>query len=581
MKTKKRVISIVLALVMVLATVMVPAVSAKAAGTEKIVIKKATHEDYNAYQIFIGKVSGTSPDLVLGDIEWGTGVDKAGLAGELRTKMPTYFPTIDTTDPSAEEVAKGLEDIKNDTANGESALRKFAQIAEKHKLTPAGGSKTYDSETKTVTISGLDDGYYLVLDEATVANRDDAKSAYIVQVVKSVELLTKMEVPTLEKKILEKNSLDATVKVTTNEASIGDKVKYELVATVPDMTGYTAYYYVMTDEMSKGLTYNEDLVIVFNDTTPKTLVENTDYTVNATTDAGTGITTIKVVFLKFLEKYSDKQGKEFTFTYSGSVNEEAVIGGTTGNTNTASLIFSNDPSHDYDDEKNEPDDDDPVGKTPEKVTKTFVYGIKLTKEDGQTNAALTGAKFGISATDVEFITKINGDLYKKSSTGTFYKLKNGTYTDVDTYDDDAYDDKSTKYEVVEDVTYNTVKTDISKESYVKSDGSLAFTGLGAGSYEIEEIVAPEGYNSLTTPIRISITADYNTPDAPVFKYSVDGGTPTDIPGDGIIPYTVENNKGVVLPSTGGMGTTLFYVVGGVLVAFAGVLLITKKRMEKQ
>lgn len=583
MKTKKRVISIVLALVMVLATVMVPAVSAKAADTKTITISDATHGNYNAYQIFTGKVSGTAPDFVLGDVEWGTGVKPASLAAAIAADatIKTYFTIADTSNPKAEEIAKGLEAIKADTANTDKALRRFAQIAEANKST-TNTAGSYNSGTKTVTISGLVEGYYLVLDEYNVADdADDANSAYIIKVVEDVDMSTKMEVPTLDKKILEKDSSSNTVRVTENEASIGDKVEYELVTTVPDMTGYTAYYYVMTDTMSKGLTYNDDLVIVFNDTTPKTLVKDTDYTVNATTNAGTGITTIKVVFLDFLENYKNARDKEFTFTYSGSVNEDAVIGGTTGNTNTAALTFSNDPSHDYDGEKDEPGSDDPVGKTPDKVTRTFVYGIKLTKEDGQTHAVLTGAKFGISATDVTFITKINETLYKESASGTYYKLTDGTYTTDATFADEKYDDKSKKYEEVTEVTYETVKTDISKESYVKTDGTLAFTGLGAGSYEIEELVAPEGYNSLTTPISIEIKADYDDPANPTFTYVDQDGNEVAVPSTGIIEWTVENNQGIVLPSTGGMGTTLFYVVGGVLVAFAGVLLITKKRMEKQ
>ena len=127
MKTKKRVISIVLALVMVLATVMVPAVSAKAADTKTITISDATHGNYNAYQIFTGKVSGTDPDFVLGDVEWGTGVKPASLAAAIAADatIKTYFTIADTSNPKAEEIAKGLEAIKADTANTDKAFGKF------------------------------------------------------------------------------------------------------------------------------------------------------------------------------------------------------------------------------------------------------------------------------------------------------------------------------------------------------------------------------------------------------------------------------------------------------------------------
>lgn len=582
MKTKKRVISIVLALVMVLATVMVPAVSAKAADTKIITISDATHGNYNAYQIFTGKVSGTAPDFVLGDVEWGTGVKPASLAAAIAADatIKTYFTIADTSNPKAEEIAKGLEAIKADTANTDKALRRFAQIAEANKST-TNTAGSYNSGTKTVTISGLVEGYYLVLDEYNVADdAEDANSAYIIKVVEDVDMSTKMEVPTLDKKILEKDSSSNTVRVTENEASIGDKVEYELVTTVPDMTGYTAYYYVVNDTLSTGLTYNADMKIVFDaEGANTTLVKGTNYTVTASGD-----TNIKIVFIDFLDNYKDAKGKKFTITYSATVDEDAVIGTTTGNTNVASLTFTNDPSYDYDGDKDEPGDDpkDPVGKTPDKDTVTYVYGIKLIKVDGKDDSKLTGAKFGLDG-DVEFITMINKTIYERDDvSGTFHRLKDGTYSDSMTLTEDQCDGGlAAKYKEVTVVTKDTTKDHISKESYVDSDGFILFEGLGAGKFEITELVAPEGYNSLTTPIDIEIKANYDNPAAPVFKYVDKAGTEQDIPSTGIIEWKVENNQGIVLPSTGGMGTTLFYVVGGVLVAFAGVLLITKKRMEKQ
>lgn len=583
MKTKKRVISIVLALVMVLATVMVPAVSAKAADTKTITISDATHGNYNAYQIFTGKVSGTAPDFVLGDVEWGTGVKPASLAAAIAADatIKTYFTIADTSNPKAEEIAKGLEAIKADTANTDKALRRFAQIAEANKST-TNTAGSYNSGTKTVTISGLVEGYYLVLDEYNVADdADDANSAYIIKVVEDVDMSTKMEVPTLDKKILEKDSTSNTVRVTENEASIGDKVEYELVTTVPDMTGYTAYYYVVNDTLSTGLTYNADMKIVFDaEDANTTLVKDTDYTVTTSGD-----TNIKIVFIDFLDNYKDAKGKKFTITYSATVDEDAVIGTTTGNTNVASLTFTNDPSYDYDGDKDEPGDDpkDPVGKTPDKDTVTYVYGIKLLKVDGKDDSPLKGAKFGLSGS-ADFITKINSTIYERDDEhGTFYKLKDGTYTDDTTglTDEKCDGGLTAKYKEVTVVTKDTVKTNISKESYVDNDGIILFEGLGAGTYSLTELVAPEGYNSLTTPISIEIKADYDDPANPTFTYVDQDGNEVAVPSTGIIEWTVENNQGIVLPSTGGMGTTLFYVVGGVLVAFAGVLLITKKRMEKQ
>ena len=104
---------------------------------------------------------------------------------------------------------------------------------------------------------------------------------------------------------------------------------------------------------------------------------------------------------------------------------------------------------------------------------------------------------------------------------------------------------------------------------------ISFAGLGTGTYTLTETVTPEGYNTIS-PIEIVITAD-PTYDAPNWTITRDGhelSNPT-----GIYEFTVENNKGVTLPGTGGIGTTIFYIVGGLMVSGAFVLLIVKKRMS--
>ena len=571
MKTKKRVISIVLALVMVLATVMVPAVSAKADDDKTLIIKDNSRK-YDAYQIFKGTLDGD----ILSNIAWGNGVDSDALLTDL--KSATFsLGKIFSSCTTAEGVAKVLGDNRVSLTEDDMAL--FAKLVAANRTDKKSGSGAVDGDN--YKISGLADGYYLVVDVSTLEKDDDALSRYLVDIPQTTVINDKREVPELDKKILEKDSSSDTVRVTANEASIGDRVEYELVTTVPDMTGYTAYYYVVNDTLSTGLTYNADMNIVFDaEGANTTLVKDTDYTVTPSGD-----TNIKIVFIDFLDNYKDAKGKKFTITYSATVDEDAVIGTTDGNTNVASLTFTNDPSYDYDGEKDEPGDDPevPVGKTPDKETVTYVYGIKLLKVDGKNDSPLTGAKFGLAGS-ADFITKINSKIYERDDeNGAFYKLKDGTYTAdaTDLTDDDCDGGLTAKYKEVTVVTKDTVKTKISKESYVDDEGIILFEGLGAGTYSLTELVAPEGYNSLTTPISIVIKANYNDPDNPTFTFVDQEGTETDVPDTGIIEWKVENHQGIVLPSTGGMGTTLFYVVGGVLVAFAGVLLITKKRMEKQ
>ena len=158
-------------------------------------------------------------------------------------------------------------------------------------------------------------------------------------------------------------------------------------------------------------------------------------------------------------------------------------------------------------------------------------------------------------------------------------LKNGTYTDTAPIDETAssYDSTTTKYKKVTAVTKDTVNTKVNATGYVDENGVLTFEGLGAGSYTITELVAPNGYNLLKESIKVNITAE-----AALDKctWIVTAGSNIVTADGNLYAFQVENNAGAALPSTGGIGTTVFYVLGGLLVVCAGVLLITKRRMNK-
>ena len=166
-------------------------------------------------------------------------------------------------------------------------------------------------------------------------------------------------------------------------------------------------------------------------------------------------------------------------------------------------------------------------------------------------------------------------------------LKNGKYTETvpvtdknaEGYNADQYDDVNQTYEKVTVVTKETVPTEINATGYVDGKGVLTFEGLGEGTYTIKEIVAPNGYNLLKDEITITITADAKLAGC---TWTVKDGNNNALSVDSnhLYELTVENNAGAELPSTGGIGTTVFYVLGGVLVVCAGVLMITKRRMNK-
>ena len=147
---------------------------------------------------------------------------------------------------------------------------------------------------------------------------------------------------------------------------------------------------------------------------------------------------------------------------------------------------------------------------------------------------------------------------------TIYIKVNGN---ADKYENGKY--KKT----VETKTENTA-SDHKVSLAVDNNGIVRFDGLGAGEYTIKETVTPSGYNTLPDlTVNVTFTAD-GTP-----KWSFSGGEGTYDQGEGIYKIEIENKKGTELPETGGMGTTLFYIVGGALVAVAGAVLLRKKRNE--
>ena len=200
---------------------------------------------------------------------------------------------------------------------------------------------------------------------------------------------------------------------------------------------------------------------------------------------------------------------------------------------------------------------------------------------------LEGAEFQITGDQINKV-KIIRDTFTVAEDGTYYKLKDGTYTETAPTDEtkENYADEN-KYKLEKVVTWNTETVKVSATATVGSDGVLRFEGLGEGTYVIEEIKAPDGYNKLKDNITVVITCTepaeiISGAETANWKYAVSGAVTVaeTVATNGIITLTVENKAGAVLPSTGGMGTTIFYVLGGLLIVAAGVALITRRRMSK-
>ena len=440
----------------------------------------------------------------------------------------------------------------------------------------APGTATADEGATSVTISELPLGYYVVEDEGAAT----PISALILDTTNpDVTLEIKADQPGIEKKIDGETDTDDTTKglVDYNNAAIGDKVPYVLITKVPDMTGYTKYYFVVNDTLSKGLSFNGDVAITLGDTTLK---KDTDYTVTATKNAD-GTTSVEIVFKNFIQ-YKNAEKRNITITYSATVNGQAVIG-VAGNPNAVTLTYSNNPNisdSGTTDQPDKPTENSPVGETPEDETRTYVTAIELIKVDPEGNR-LTDAEFTVTGQKTNIVL-LRKDVFTKAEEGDYWKLKNGTYTTTEPTEETkaGYESITDRYSKETKVETIRTKENVTATGVVGSDGILRVEGLSAGEYTITEVKAPAGYNLLKTPIVIRIGWSAPAASSTDCSWTVSGVEGAEVIG-GLVKVTIENNAGTELPSTGGIGTTIFYVLGGALVLAAVVLLVTRKRMRNR
>ena len=437
----------------------------------------------------------------------------------------------------AGQTALGDAAAKAETLKTEADAKAFAKAVAPY-LTTAAGSANTVTDGKYV-ISGLAAGYYLVKDQdGSLTGDNDSYTEYIIQVVGNVTATPKSDVPEVQKKVKDINDSTDTTKTDWQDSAdydIGDSIPFQLKATLANnVSSYTTYKVVFHDTLSKGLTYNNDAKVYIDGT------ETNGFTVTATVNAdGTTTLTVSCDDVKAL---SAGNSSVITVEYTAKLNENAVLG-SAGNPNEVYLEYSNNPN------KSEKGNNE-TGETPKDVVIVFTYKTIINKVDSE-NTPLTGAAFKLE------------------------KLIKGK--------DGAAD------------TWTTVKEFTVDETTT----SFTFSGLDDGQYKLTETKTPAGYNTID-PIYFVIEATHDeTADAPTLKtlnayltdangnkqtemkdgesVNIDLGT-VDLTA-GSITTTVVNKSGSELPSTGGIGTTIFYVLGGVLVLAAVVLLVTKKRMS--
>ncbi len=309
-------------------------------------------------------------------------------------------------------------------------------------------------------------------------------------------------------------------KVDQNDTYIGGIVTFTLTGTVPAeiATGYVTYTYQFVDTLSSGLTYEGNLVVTTSASTTA-LVKDKDYSVT---------TSGQVITITLTDPIAHA-GETITVTYNASLNEDAVVG-SAGNLNTVYIKYTNNPVTGG------------TGTTTEKQVKVFTFELDGSKIDGK-NTNEDGSKIYLEG--AKFVLK--------NSEGLYY-----------------YVDEEGLVDWVEDVAEATEVTS-------DKDGNFSFVGIGAGTYYLVETQAPDGYNTISDQTLI-VTASYQDGELVALQISVNGGTAVD--GnieDGTVSLEIANYSGLILPGTGGMGTTLIYACGGLLILAAVVLLITRRR----
>lgn len=593
MKTNKKTLAILTAGLLAVTPMAATGLTAFASTLtiDNVTGDASTHQ-YKAYQI----ITGTKTSDVLTGLAWGSNVDPAVLITELKTFDATTFGGL-TGASTVKEVADLLEGY----ADPEGLAKVFNRPG-----VLTGTPATVSKGSTNYSVSGLADGWYLVKDDMTPGS-GEAKSPNLLQIVGDTTVTPKYSLPELTKKIVVDNTTNPVKLDDHNTADIGDKVDYVLTSVVPDMTGYDTYFFVINDKMADGLTFDNTSVHVYIDGTELVNGGGTTYYRIDEGDAakvGNVQYTFQIVMNDFIQHSADK-GKELKVTYSATLNSNADIT-TTGNPNKVFLTYSNNPNVTADGEStgnpDEPkpgtppdpdtpdnpgdDYDDPVGVTPWSDVNTFTTAIKILKVDNDTNP-LKGATFQLEGDGIAAVLK-SSTTFTEDTSGTYYPLTNGTYTKTapTAATADKYTGGMSALTYKETTTFavdgSAASTNIS--GAVDDSGMLIFKGLGAGTYTLTETVTPAGYNTIA-PITVNISndkvADAFSKTNPNWKVTkkVGSDTPSEITAtDNIYELQVINAKGSTLPTTGGIGTKLFYIIGSLLVAGSVVLLVTKKRM---
>lgn len=513
-------------------TGFVGATSAYAAPNDStITVEQDDASKFTAYQIFTGDVNA---DGKLTNVKWGA--DSTGKVGD-----PVDKATLDTIASWEKD-----GDAKKTEAQIAAALNVYLKAGATGTVLEAGDNT-------------VDSGYYLIKQTAFDSDNESIKSLDMAKIVGTdgLTLDPKDGTVTSQKKVQENNKTvtgntdpnrvtDYTLEEKYNDVAdynIGDTVPFEFVGTIPaNYDKFDTFKYIFHDTMSAGLTLNESSIKVYKNSVAETNDITSKFTVSTTVANATF--TVGAADLKALEGVTFASGDKIIIRYNATLNSEAEIG-LPGNPNEMYLEFSNNPN-----------DATSTDTTPVDKVVVFTYKLDVTKVDkGDNDKKLEGAQFKLQATDGTHANK-------------WYKATTA-------------EGKTTVEWVADETDATALESD--------ANGEFSISGLDAGKYNLKETVAPDGYTLLSAPIAIEIvaaTVNNQTFDGDATKaltqlaVKVNGeeSNAVDLSG-GAVPVIVENGAESSLPSTGGMGTTILYTVGAIIVlaAAAGLTIALRRR----
>lgn len=525
-KVKVALLALVAALVIAIPT------AAFADGTIEIT-SKTTGDEYAAYQVFKGDYDATAG--VLSNVDWGTGVNGAAILAD--AKLPASLQGA----KDAADLAKKLSVLENDSDD----MKAFADVVAAHLTSVKSGNFKADSTGLVYKSESLKDGYYLVEQgkAGKYGEQDGAKTRFIAKLVGGdAKAEAKASVPQVEKGVIEDSKVngdaEAFAKALANynkaaDYDIAQGIPYYISGTLPSTyDDYKTYYYKFTDHMSNGLDYvaGSAKIYIYNGTEQGTQIEEASDVVIDWTKPNLTVTITDLK--KYVENYNENI--KIVVLYQAKLNANAVIGGA-GNPNDVKLTYSNNPNQES---GGEPE----TGDTPKKYAVVFTYGINDTKVDGADDTTpLEKAKFVLRCDSGEFA-------------GKYAVIADGKLT--------GWADKGS-------------------QMVSQADGTFGVKGLDAGTYTLIEEEPPAGYNkradytftiSAELPADSTVVADTGNAVSNLKTEKTTGSAAT-----GMIEEKITNEKGTSLPSTGGIGTTIFYIVGIGLILAAAITLVVRRR----